>query len=401
MSANKRMLGGIVLCAILLIAGLSMAQLEGLEGIEPPDDVAGIDCSICHGDFAQEFEFAHEPAFEGQCEMCHSGIGEEGEGHGKLLREGRNLCLECHEDKDYHYTAANCWDCHSDIHGSDTDPLLAPMRQEEYPGFFEATWGADYIGSAYCIECHSDACEQWGESAHSLSDTRDDTPVDERGCEMCHGPGGNHFGRWTAIGSFDMACASEIDTVCLKCHRDEAYVPDYQRSTHVRNEISCISCHDPHDQTEKHNLRDDPNSLCFGCHKSKRLDFAKLSHHPVDLGSPRTGLLCIECHNPHGGEGRTMLTLPKDELCASCHVEKAGPFIFSHMATDSTMGRGCETCHSPHGSNSPDMLKISGRGLCLQCHNDRVTHMGTTTCWTSGCHTELHGSNENFFFFGN
>ena len=31
--------------------------------------------------------------------------------------------------------------------------------------------------------------------------------------------------------------------------------------------------------------------------------------------------------------------------------------------------------------------------------SDRALHFAGQTCWTSGCHTELHGSNENFFFF--
>jgi DmsE family decaheme c-type cytochrome len=375
------------------------AQLEGLEGMEPPSDVTDIDCTMCHGDFAQQFEFAHAPAFDGECVVCHLSTGEMG--HGGLVDEGRGLCLSCHGDKQAHYAAVTCWtsNCHSDVHGSDVDPFLNPARQEPYPGFTPATAGQDFVGSYYCLSCHSEMSEWWGESVHSLSDGEQDTPRYLRGCESCHGPGDGHWGRKAGIGVFDFASREEADARCLTCHKDETYVPDYERGTHAKNNVGCISCHNPHNVAEKHNLRYDANTMCLNCHETKRMDFGKMSHHPLDLADPRSGMLCVDCHNPHGGEGHSMLAAPQEELCLTCHVDKQGPFVFAHPATDPDMGRGCATCHASHGSNTPDLLTINGRGLCLQCHNDRALHFQGQTCWTSGCHTEHHGSNENFFFF--
>jgi DmsE family decaheme c-type cytochrome len=393
----------IALAALLILSStyVSRAQFfDSLEGMEAPEDVTGADCAMCHGDAAQQASHPHTPALEGSCDKCHqtTGVG----GHGALISETRSLCLNCHADKSEHYPVLTCWtsSCHSDVHGSEIDEYLNPSRQEEYPGFFESTSDADFVGSAVCLSCHTANCEEWSKSMHSLTDLNLNQR-DERGCESCHGPGGKHWGRWAGIGTFRMASPDEVNETCLVCHKSDTYVPDYDRTPHTKSGMSCIDCHNPHLQTNRHNLRSSPNSLCLACHESTRMDFAKFSHHPLDQSDPRSGMLCIDCHNPHGGEGHQMLTVDRDELCFSCHVDKQGPFIFSHAGYEPGMGRGCFTCHSAHGSNNPNMLKFSGRGLCMQCHTDRAAHFPAQTCWSTGCHTNHHGSNTNFFFFEN
>jgi DmsE family decaheme c-type cytochrome len=397
---HKRVAAAAAVFILLLLAWhLSSAQLEGLEGMEPPDDVTGIDCSMCHGDFAAQYTYTHEPAVEGNCVACHLTTGEGG--HGGLVAEDRSLCLSCHVDKEAHYPLLNCWaaSCHADKHGSDVDEYFNPSRKEEYPGFTAATAGAAYVGSDTCLGCHTDKCEWWQDTAHSMSDTDEDTPLKLRGCEGCHGPGDNHWGRWARIGDFELAGVEETDTVCLKCHKDEMFTPDYWDTLHPLAGVSCNTCHNPHNLTNKNNLCLPPNELCLSCHETKRADFNRLSHHPVDMNDPRTGMLCVDCHSPHGAEGRPMLKLPAEELCASCHVDKAGPFAFPHAGYDPALGEGCFTCHSAHGSNTPNLLRLNGRGVCLQCHTDQLAHGGATTCWTMGCHTEHHGSNSSYFFF--
>ncbi|MCC7476915.1 cytochrome c3 family protein [bacterium] len=382
-------------------SGYVNAQFDKVEGVEAPDDVTGADCTMCHGDAATKFEFHHQPAFEGKCTTCHleTGTG----GHGGLTMPDRQLCLQCHQDQEQHYPLATCWTsaCHSDIHGSNVDATLNPSRQEAYPGFFEATTGAEYTGSEACLTCHTDQCSSWKESMHSLSDTDWQKAPNMRGCESCHGPGGNHWGRKAGIGSFAYASDAESDAVCLTCHKDETFAPEYQRNTHVKTGVGCVDCHDVHSQLERHNLRASANELCLTCHQNQRLEFAKFSHHPVDDSDARTGLQCVECHNPHGGEGRAMLVANQDELCFVCHVDKQGPFIYAHAGYEAGLGQGCSTCHDSHGSNSPNLLKMSGRGLCIQCHTDRVQHFPAQTCWSTGCHSDHHGSNTDYFFFDN
>ena len=400
---TRRSMMTVALMALVILGGtyVSRAQFfDSLEGMEAPEDVTGADCMMCHGTAAQDAQFPHSPALEGSCDKCHqtTGVG----GHGALISETRSLCLNCHQDKSEHYPALTCWtsSCHSDMHGSNVDAYLNPSRQEEYPGFNEATRGAEYVGTNVCLSCHQSHRRDWGKSIHSLTEIGV-RPISERGCESCHGAGGNHWGRKAGIGVFSMASSTEIDEKCLTCHKGDKYVPDYMGTPHVKEGMSCVDCHNPHLQTNKHNLRNDPNGLCLKCHVSKTVDFARFSHHPLDNEDPRSGMQCIDCHNVHGGEGHQMLKVIKEELCFECHADKQGPFIFSHAGYEPGMGQGCFTCHSAHGSNNPNLLNFSGRSTCMQCHTDRVNHFPAQTCWSTGCHSDHHGSNTDFFFFSN
>jgi hypothetical protein len=59
------------------------------------------------------------------------------------------------------------------------------------------------------------------------------------------------------------------------------------------------------------------------------------------------------------------------------------------------------------------MLTVRDSNLCLRCHAqvqegaghlyignvDHATYVRYGTCWTAGCHTAVHGSNTQPFFF--
>jgi DmsE family decaheme c-type cytochrome len=107
---------------------------------------------------------------------------------------------------------------------------------------------------------------------------------------------------------------------------------------------------------------------------------------------------CADCHDPHKGDaviaGGTKL-MSQNEVCGKCHTTQFGPFTFEHEA----MKEGCVTCHQPHGSVNQKMLITRGRALCLKCHFEQQGsglpgHNSTAggTCWSSGCHEAIHGS---------
>ncbi|HYE78105.1 MAG TPA: cytochrome c3 family protein, partial [bacterium] len=116
-------------------------------------------------------------------------------------------------------------------------------------------------------------------------------------------------------------------------------------------------------------------------------------------------LSCTSCHDPHATEPKGAdLIRRTNGLCETCHTDYAGPFLFNHAPVhDVGLGDGCLTCHVSHGSSHDHLLRIDNRGLCLQCHVDKDT-VGPDphfpgTCWQSGCHQAVHGSQTSFLLF--
>lgn len=89
-------------------------------------------CGRCHARQAAPRVFRHAALDEG-CNVCHAA-------HGSplpalLTQDGNSLCLQCHFDAafpviegvdhdDYLAAGARCYDCHTEVHGSNSDPSL-------------------------------------------------------------------------------------------------------------------------------------------------------------------------------------------------------------------------------------------------------------------------------------
>ena len=222
--------------------------------------------------------------------------------------------------------------------------------------------GAKYVGTKACAECHSDQTDHFRTATHAnvaLADPK----VGDTGCEACHGAG----------------------------------------SVHVKSGGSKGTIINPAKSPE----------TCFACHLDKRGEFSLPNAHPVLAG--KVG--CIDCHDPHQGRviKRTGADLETpNETCTKCHTSQKGPFLFPHQA----MQEGCTACHNPHGSVNQKMLVARDANLCLRCHlehpsvvsvsgvpgsvgdgkivaggEDHRTRLQGGTCWSAGCHEDVHGSN--------
>lgn len=303
----------------------------------------------------------------------------------------------------------------------DQDPAASegPSKVSAQRLFAKAT-DDDYIGSSACSECHESKVESFTNSAHYAFNQVESLPLDKRGCEGCHGPGKFHIrDENPEVIAFKKMTPKESSAACLRCHSSTMKLNEWHRTEHGRGDVSCVSCHQIHpDSFNEFNERSTPpltirnekfavakgsskllkaeeSVLCASCHRGEAAQFRLSSHHPLPEGK----MICSDCHQTHPTKKAASRREALKSQCASCHTEYAGPFAYEHDPVAGNTGDGCAECHRPHGSQNPDLLKGFSRGICAQCHTDKATlHYPGRTCWTSGCHVSLHGSNTSRLF---
>jgi predicted CXXCH cytochrome family protein len=222
--------------------------------------------------------------------------------------------------------------------------------------------GASFVGNHACIDCHSQYSKAFPSTPHARLHLESASAAGLTGCESCHGPGSKHIAAGGGRGKFIV------------------------------------------------NPGKDP-AACFQCHIETQAQFNLPHRHAVLEGR----LQCVQCHDPHGIEimkvAGSVGNARAGETCAQCHREQTKPVVFPHEA----LREGCTACHEPHGSVNAKMLKQPDLNLCLRCHAqvqgpgvpsgqlvigaiNHSTFISRGACWTSGCHTAVHGSDINHHF---
>ena len=234
------------------------------------------------------------------------------------------------------------------LNSCSTEPLALNMAPE--------VPGATFVGNRSCAECHTNISRVFPASPHATIHFHD-SPAGPASCESCHGPGSLHVASGGGRGKF----------IVNPGKRPEA---------------------------------------CFECHRTVEAEFHLPQHHPV----LEQKMNCVQCHDPHGRDifkraGALALSRP-NESCGECHREQTRPFVFEHPS----LREGCAVCHNVHGSVNAKMLTQRDSNLCLRCHAqvqgpgvargqfyignvDHTSFLRMGTCWSSGCHTAIHGSN--------
>lgn len=308
-------------------------------------------------------------------------------------------------------------------------------RQAAVPG---PPADATYAGDSACTDCHSEYATQFPLSAHGRLQAAELGAAGGR-CESCHGPASRHIaagGDRNLITSFSAGRAPGSSRACAACHGAEKAMR-WKGSEHQMAGIECSSCHTIHQgrvastpmtrriagsrtlptkaasaPPPRASLKKAEPELCYDCHREKRGQMNRTSHHPVREGR----MACSSCHETHGSSSDHLLKPAESEkaFCTGCHPSKHGPFVFEHAAVE----EGCSVCHQPHGTVADNLLKQNEPFLCLQCHEAHF-HIGreglttpvysnpsggssnpngtagwrkafTTKC--TQCHTQIHGS---------
>ena len=264
------------------------------------------------------------------------------------------------------------------------------------PGATSAT----YVGSDTCKTCHADQYTQIEITQHWNTNLKGAAGQQWHGCESCHGPGSAHVeagGDKTKIFAFTTATPAQIAQRCLTCHSNTH--PNFLRSDHFTNNVTCISCHSPHHaQDQDFLLKAKTPQLCYGCHNDARADFNRPFHHRVNEGL----IQCSDCHNVHDSRPKqAKLNTTQDQICFKCHADKRGPFTFEHLPVKT---EGCSSCHTPHGSNNQRLLRRTDvNNMCIECHGlstfATLHNQSTKYQACTLCHVAIHGSNFSNIFF--
>ena len=273
------------------------------------------------------------------------------------------------------------------------------------------TSNQDYAkdGANTCLLCHnSPPVTHILQTPHAQkADPR--TPFASHDCETCHGPSSDHISQFKSPGivfgqktkRFPATDVKNQNQVCLTCHESGLRM-NWHGSQHEFADIPCASCHKIHSLKDPVLVNDSQPQVCYTCHKNKRVEVNKRSHHPINEGK----VVCSNCHNPHGSTGESLLAKNTvNETCFQCHAEKRGPFLWEHQP----VREDCTICHNPHGSTQASLLTVRAPYLCQQCHLEEGFHQSTLYSGTGippiganryllgnsclNCHSKVHGSN--------
>jgi len=280
-------------------------------------------------------------------------------------------------------------------------PIAVAQQQKAIAQPKQGSGPTTILTGQECLECHKDVVQAFpltvhGKTARFLKGTQ------AADCETCHGDGAKHkeSGRPRDILSPGKMPAEQATEMCLACHSRDRTHASWGGNAHDRRDMTCASCHNEHHPKSRQKLLAKVNEieLCVDCHTDKRKAMLQRSTHLFRTEHRGVKVGCASCHNPHGGETRTMLVAGStNELCYNCHAEKRGPFLWEHAPGRSD----CNTCHMPHGSNNPSLLKARITVLCQSCHMHMLWRHQTVAGYDissfnkgcANCHSQVHGSN--------
>ncbi len=240
------------------------------------------------------------------------------------------------------------------------------------------------------------------------------------GCEVCHGPGNDHYGfedkiavsldvgvcaqchdspashgkvrMWSSSGHAKMEAAfadNITSTSCLKCHSGKGFFkftenranPGYDSKTDPFYPITCSVCHDPHS-------KENPNQL--------RTMYADTLTNGWVIPGGGKGQLCMNCHKDR--RNAEVYVLEKRSSYGPHHNNQADMFwgrnavqfgdnSITGMSTHSSLEDACVTCHMALASGKSTNL-LGGHTWRMEGPDSTGTVVDHTTGCTS-CHGEL------------
>jgi len=197
---------------------------------------------------------------------------------------------------------------------------------------------------APCAECHLDVVAQWQGSTHALAYTEPKfaaawekvRDTGDNSCLGCHTTGFSaRTGEFLNAGVTCEACHGSTPALhppeavtlnkgvemCAGCHITT--VNEWKRSAHGEQQLACVTCHAPHDQSLRFATSDE---LCLNCHKDAPTQGYAHTTHLENA--------CVDCHwyrsedeTKHILTGNLLPTGHDNQVqtraCTDCHAKEA------------------------------------------------------------------------------
>jgi predicted CXXCH cytochrome family protein len=219
--------------------------------------------------------------------------------------------------------------------------------------------GGRPVERAACHQCH----EPHASARAGLFRESVHAPFEAGDCGTCHAAPG-------ASDADPFAILKPVGALCGECHSDAVEASRHAPFPHVSaGGGRCVECHNPHTGDGSGLLRKETQALCLGCHdpggSSSGVEGRHRSH---------AGFECTTCHAPHGGERPLLFVEDSVEVCGTCHTHEHGVrHPLGEETRDPRTGNpmSCLSCHGIHRAEGEWYLfEADQRMLCIGCHKD-------------------------------
>jgi hypothetical protein len=344
-------------------------------------EASGFTCASCHN--TEPWDFKYDKWQEtGHSDMLVRGLD------GTLSSHYSEACISCH-------TVG--YDPNADNDGFDDFGFVYPdtLFVGQYDNMMTAYPDAMQRANIQCESCHGPGAAHMSNNG-SLEDAMMVTDINAENCAYCHDDGHYHVfpDQWN-YSKHANPTAPYTRASCAPCHNGRGFIDfvdggktGLSEDVDKNNQITCATCHDPHDVTNSHQLRTLDNVLnngqnanvggygvlCMNCHKSRRdgVEYVEeyldhLSSHYGPHHGPQADML-YATNTYTWGEvlGSSAHLSGTENACVDCHMSEeyvdlgthtpyAGGHTFSMVFPDETDNvAACEPCHGDVGENFSD-----------------------------------------------
>lgn len=360
------------------------------------------------------------------CKTCHSSIvtsyektkhasGNDSKLDGIGTTSYRSTCVPCHTTG-YDVNAKN--DGFDDFAFTFPTVLAAGTAASLKTQFPDAMKRSNI----QCESCHGPASGHLG----ATTDERIDVTYDPAPCAYCHDSGTKHIfpEQWDA--SVHAVAVDESGPgreSCVRCHTGAGFV-QYTKGIPTNDPyfdvsysaITCAGCHNPHDATNKYQLR--------------KADATLLAYNSADVTKPisinvtgaGTGTLCFNCHQSRSEANAALAATinsrfgphhgPQGDMLMSNNMLELGTQKLLKSNHLGATGNSCVTCHMYGSSTVTDangnIIKVGGHSFrmtsvdgkdnveaCNPCHGGTVGSFANIVFWMKDASGKQVGDHDN------